>query len=319
VLAAANPTSSRGGGTGGLTPPARPPVTLRDHVLGLPALVLKPPKGAARPPHCPARPVGFPGRVGISRVKGATTSHPAKGKLGLWAALVLALQGVLYTYDGWTVPVYFGEEVRDPARNIPRSMFGGVLLTIGIYLLVNLALLYVLPVSQIAGDRLAVGAAAREIFGASGGTVISALATLSMLSTVNSCTLVTPRILFAMSRDGVFPRQAAEANEGGTPTVALLLSTAVAVFFILSGTLEMVLAVLVFFNVTNYAVTFVSVFVLRWHEPDAVRPYRTWGYPWSTAVVLTGSLAFLAGAVAGDTRNSIRALFFWRRATLPSF
>jgi basic amino acid/polyamine antiporter, APA family len=245
-------------------------------------------------------------------------THPLPTGLALVSAVVLALQGVLYTYDGWSLPVYFGEEGRDPARNIPRSMLGGVGLTIGIYLLVNVALLYVLPLPRIAGERLAVGAAARELFGPHGGTVIAGLAALSMLSAVNSCTLLAPRILFAMGRDGVFPRPAARVNAGGTPTVGLLLSSAVPVFLILSGSLERVLAVLVFFNVTNYAVTFASVFVLRWREPQAARPYRAWGYPWTTGLVLLGSLAFLAGAVAGDTENSIYALLFLA-ASFPVF
>jgi APA family basic amino acid/polyamine antiporter len=90
--------------------------------------------------------------------------------------------------------------------------------------------------------------------------------------------------------------------------VALLISTLVAVLFILSGTFEKVIAVLAFFFVANYAISFISLFVLRWREPEAARPFRAWGYPWTTAVVLLGSIAFLVGAVASDTRNSIYAL-----------
>ena len=224
-------------------------------------------------------------------------------------ALVLALQGIIYTYDGWYGTIYFGEEVRDSARNIPRAMLGGVLLVISIYLLLNVALIYVLPMNQLAGAKLAVGTAAESIFGVRGGLIISALATVSMLAALNANTMTAPRILFAMSRDGLGWVRAADVNEGGTPAVALLLSTLVALAMIaFSGTFERVLAALAFFFVTNYMVAFLAVFVLRRREPDMPRPYRAWGYPYTTGAVLIGSVAFLVGAIASDTQNSLYAL-----------
>lgn len=238
----------------------------------------------------------------------APSVAPATRHVPLFFALILALQSVIYTYDGWYGVLYFSEEVREPGRDIPRSMFGGVLLIIAIYLLVNLALLYVLPISQIAGANLAVGAAAQVIFGAHGDTIIRALTIVSMLSGINACQLMATRTLFAMSRDDLFSHKAVKVNEGGTPTVALFVSTMVAVLFILSGTFEKVIAVLAFFFVANYTMSFISVFVLRWREPDLSRPYRTWGYPWTTAMALICSLAFLAGAVASDIQNSSYAL-----------
>jgi APA family basic amino acid/polyamine antiporter len=121
-----------------------------------------------------------------------------------------------------------------------------------------------------------------------------------------------------MSRDGLCAGQAARVNAGGTPTVALFASTAVAVLFILSGTFERVVAVLAFFFVINYTVSFISVFVLRRREPELPRPYRAWGYPWTTGLALAGSLAFLAGAVRSDTRNSVYALLLLS-ASYPVF
>jgi len=116
-------------------------------------------------------------------------------------------------------------------------------------------------------------------------------------------------VLFAMSRDGLFMRRAATVNAGGTPEVALLLSAIVAVLFIAFGqTFEKVITVLAFFFVAIYALSFLSVFVLRRREPERARPYRAWGYPWTTALALIGSVLFLAGVVASDTRNSIYAL-----------
>jgi len=229
--------------------------------------------------------------------------------LGLLAALVLSLQSVIYTYDGWSGVIYFSEEVTEPGRDIPRAMFGGVLTIIGIYLLVNLALLYVLPISQIAGQDFAAGAAAEAIFGRHGNTVFLSLTILSMLSAINAYHLMATRVLFAISRDGLFAKQAARVNPGGTPALALLISAAVAVLFIVFGqTFDRVITVLAFFFVANYTLSFISVFVLRRREPQKKRPYRAWGYPLTTAAALIGSVLFLAGAILSDTRNSLYAL-----------
>jgi APA family basic amino acid/polyamine antiporter len=216
-------------------------------------------------------------------------------------AVMLALQAVIYTYDGWSGVIYFSEEVKNPGRDVPRSLFGGVLLIIGIYLLVNLALLYVLPLSQIAGQDFAAGVAAQAIFGKHGETIVLSLTILSMLSGINAYHLMATRVLFAMSRDGLFLKSAATVNKGGTPAVALFVSAAIAVLFIVFGkTFEKVITVLAFFFVANYALSFISVFALRRREPEKERPYRAWGYPWTTALALIGSVAFLVGAVASD-------------------
>jgi basic amino acid/polyamine antiporter, APA family len=223
-------------------------------------------------------------------------------------AIVIALQSVIYTYDGWAAVVYFSEEVRDGARNIPRALFVGVFSIIAIYLAVNLAIFYVLPLSAIAGKNLALGSAAEAVFGAYGDPVVRALMVISMISGINAYHLMASRVLFAMSRDGLISRRASVVNAGGTPTVALALSAIVAVLFILNKKFEEVIAVLAFFFVANYTLSFASLFVLRRTMPDAPRPYRVWGYPWIPALALIGSVAFLAGAVAGDTKRSLYAL-----------
>jgi len=122
-----------------------------------------------------------------------------------------------------------------------------------------------------------------------------------------------------MSRDGLVTRTAAIVNEGGTPTMALLASTVVAVVFVVFGrTFERVITVLAFFFVANYALSFISVFVLRKREPEKPRPYRAWGYPWTTALALVGSIAFLIGAIASDRGNSLIALAVLA-ASYPAF
>jgi len=226
----------------------------------------------------------------------------------LFAAIVRALQGVLYTYDGWYGVCYFGGEVRNPKRDVTVSMFGGVLAVVVIYVLINLALLHVLGLARIAGDELAVGTTAGVLFGAYGDRVIRVLAIISMLSTINAYTLSAPRTLYAMSCDRLFTHHGTVVNKGGTPTITLLISTVVAVLFIISGTFNQVLAVVAFFFVSYYTMAFISVIVLRRREPDLPRPYRVWGYPFTTLIVIAGSVAFLVGAVAADQKNSLWAL-----------
>ncbi|HEX6965951.1 MAG TPA: APC family permease [Gemmatimonadaceae bacterium] len=242
----------------------------------------------------------------------ASTAAPgvpaSSAGLGLLAALVLSLQGVIYTYDGWNGVIYFSEEVRDPGHDIPRSMFLGVVSVIVVYLSLNVAFLHVLPIHRMAGDPFVAGAAASAVFGPNGDTVIRVVMLVSLLATINASTLMASRVPFAMSRDGLLPARAAQVNEGGTPTWALAAGTAVALAFILTGTFDEVLALLAFYFVLNYLLSFTSLFVLRRREPDAPRPYRVWGYPWTTGIALAGSCAFVIGSIVGDRVNSVRSL-----------
>ncbi len=260
--------------------------------------------------------LGGGGEIGAGAAE--TAAQVPRGT-ALVGAVALALLAVSYTYDGWTGVIYFSEEVRDPARDIPRSLFGGVALVIIIYLLVQLALLYVMPLSQMAGQTLAAGEASREVFGARGDTVIRALAVVSLLSGINAYHLMATRVLFAVSRDRMFARAATRVNEGGTPTVALLLSTLLALLFVVRGeTFVRVINALAFFFIVNYALSFLSLFVLRRREPEAPRPYRAWGYPVTTALSLAGSVAILSGAIVGDTETSLYALLLLA-LSLPAF
>jgi APA family basic amino acid/polyamine antiporter len=242
--------------------------------------------------------------------RAAASATPPSIPVGLTlvGAFVVAMQGVIYTYDGWNGVLYFSGEVHDPGRDIPRSMFGGVLSVAAIYLLVNLAFLHVLPLGAIAGARLAAGSAASVVLGSAGGTAIRVLVILALLSSVSALSLMAPRVLYAMGGDGMVSARVTEVNAGGTPTTAVLASSAVAALFAATGAFDFIIAVLSFFFVANYVVCFVSVFVLRRRAAEAPRPYRAWGYPLTTALALVGSLAFLAGAVASDTTNSAYAL-----------
>jgi APA family basic amino acid/polyamine antiporter len=238
-----------------------------------------------------------------------TSSQTYSTSATTMTAIVVSLQSVIYTYDGWSGVIYFSEEVEHPGRDIPRALLGGVLTIMAIYLLVNVALLYVLPISGIAGKEFAAGEAASVIFGHYGDTVFRVLTIVSMLSGINALHLMATRVIFAMSRDGLFTQKAAVVNVGGTPTVSLFLSALVALLFIVFGqTFDTVITVLAFFFVANYILSFISLFVLRRREPDKPRPYRAWGYPFTPGLALAGSILFLAGAVYADRENSVYAL-----------
>jgi basic amino acid/polyamine antiporter, APA family len=225
----------------------------------------------------------------------------------LAAAFVLALQGIIYTYDGWSGVVYFSEEVRDPGRDIPRALFGSVLSVIVLYLLLNAAFLFALSVPALARSPLAAASAASLLFGAAGGMVVQALVVLALPSAVFANTLFASRVVFALARDGAAPAALSRVNAGGTPSAALATSVGVAALFLL-GTFERVIAVCSFLFVATYAMSFASLFLLRRREPEAPRPWRAWGHPWTTLLILVASLAFLVGTVAADRVTGLVAL-----------
>jgi APA family basic amino acid/polyamine antiporter len=226
---------------------------------------------------------------------------------GLVVAIILGLQAVVYTIDGWDGVVYFGEEVRNPGRDVPRAIFGSVFTIMGIYLLLNAAVLYVLPMNEIAGNNFALGTVATRVFGHYGDPIIRSIMVISMLSCLNANQLFCTRTLYAMSCDGLFFRPVTKVNAGGTPTIALLLSTIAGVLFVL-GSFERVIAMLSFFFVANYTLSYSSLFLLRRKEPQMARPYRAWGYPWTTAIALVLSWIFLGGSIATDQKNAPWAL-----------
>lgn len=225
----------------------------------------------------------------------------------LAVGFMLGLQAVLYTIDGWDGVVYFGEEVREPGRDVPRAIFGSVFSIMGIYVLLNLLPLYLLPMNEIAGNTFVLGTVADRIFGSLGDPIIRSIMVISMLSCLNANQLFCSRTLYAMSADGLFFRQAAKVNKGGTPTVSLLLSTIAGIAFVI-GSFERVIAMLSFFFVANYTLTYTSMFVLRKREPEMNRPYRAWGHPWTTGIALAGSVLFLIGSILTDQKNAPLAL-----------
>jgi APA family basic amino acid/polyamine antiporter len=242
----------------------------------------------------------------------APASAPASpmplGMMATLGAVVIALQGVIYTYDGWQNAAYFAEENEDAGRDLPRAMITGVLVVTAIYLLVNAALLYVLEIPRLASSALPVADAAETVFGTYGKPVVTTLAIISLLSILNSTILVAPRILFALSRDGLFVEKGSEVNAGGTPYFALGTTALFTLILIFIGSFETLLAMSAFMYVVGYLSGFVSLMILRMREPKLHRPFRMPLYPWSAILILVASIAFLIGAVLNDTLNAAYAL-----------
>jgi basic amino acid/polyamine antiporter, APA family len=226
-------------------------------------------------------------------------------KHSLFLGLVLALQGVVITYDGWYAPIYFVEEDLDPARNLPRSMIGTALSCIVIFLLVNAALFHVLRMDHLAGSQMPAADAAMLVFGRYGKQVILLISLVAVISTINAGLLYTPRILYAMARDRLLPRDVTFVNKGGTPALALFLCTLASIILVLTGTFETLIAMGSILFVAVYLSGFASLLVLRRSEPELPRPYKVWWYPWSTLAVSFASAAFLLGSVLGDLRHSL--------------
>jgi APA family basic amino acid/polyamine antiporter len=187
-------------------------------------------------------------------------------------------------------------------------MIGGVSSVLVVYLLVNVALLAVLPVPALARSTLPAADAAQAIFGAKSGRVMTLLSLVSLPPLLNAILMIGTRILFAMGRDGFVPRAAAGVNARGTPAAATLVTTAVAIGLVASGTFQQLVAVASVFLAVNYCVCALALFVLRAREPELPRPFRTWGYPWSAVIVLLGATAFLGGVFWGDRPTAVRAL-----------
>jgi APA family basic amino acid/polyamine antiporter len=227
--------------------------------------------------------------------------------LAMGGALVAAFRAVLLTYDGWYSPIYLAEENTDPARTLPRALIAGTIVVIVLYVMVNLAVLRALPLPVLAASTLPAADAARAVFPSGGAALVTVISLTTVLSLINAVMLMTPRILMAIGRDGFFTKRAATVSAGGTPRLALAISNAVAAALILTGTFEEIIAISTVLFLLVYIVTYVAVFVLRRREPDAPRPYRAFGYPFTTGIVCLGCLLVLVAAILEDPRSAAAA------------
>ncbi|MGV3559804.1 APC family permease [Larkinella arboricola] len=238
----------------------------------------------------------------------AENTLPIEGSL--FVGILAALQSVFYTYDGWHTAAYFTEEDVNPNKNLPRSMMIGVLLIVSIYLLVNLALFYVLPIERLAQSKLPAADAIQVLFGPASAKVVTLLLMISIMGIINAQIMFNPRVLFAISRDGLFARYFTRVNSGGTPGPAMFLTAGMSILMILTGTYSKLSDVASFFFVLCYAAAFASLIRLRQIAPELPRPFLAWGYPLTTWLMMIISLAFLAGVIYSDPSSSAYAVGF---------
>ena len=206
---------------------------------------------------------------------GATGAPPAATaaislpllSLGMLAAVVTALRAVFLTYDGWYSPIYMAEESTQPTLTMPRALIGGTLVVAAMYVIINIAILRVLPMPVLAASDLPAADAARVVLPHGGATLVTVISLLTVLSLVNAIMLMTPRILLAIGRDGFFTEKAALVSEGGTPRVALAVTSGAAAALIMSGTFEQIVAVAAVLFLLNYVSAYTALIVLRRREP----------------------------------------------------
>ena len=217
------------------------------------------------------------------------------------SAFGLAMSPVLFTFLGWNAAVYIGSEIRDPSRNLPRSLFLGLGICTVVYLLVNAVYLYALPMSELIRARDAGEAAAAVLFGPVGGTVLAIFVLVSVLGTLNATVLVGPRIAYAMSLDGLFFRMAEEVHGVyRTPSGAILLQGLVAVvLLVVLRSFPSALDFTTFAVVLATSADVVALYLLRYRQPDRPRPYRAWGYPVLPGLYLMANLGIACVMIWG--------------------
>ena len=223
--------------------------------------------------------------------------------LGMLAAVVTALRAVLLTYDGWYSPIYMAEESTQPTTTLPRAVIGGTVLIAAMYVIFNIAILRVVPLPVLAASDLPAADAARVVMPHGGAVLVTVISLMTVLSLVNATLLMAPRILLAIGRDGFFTKKAALVSAGGTPRVALGVSGAASAALIMSGTFEQILAVAAVFFLLNFISTYIALLVLRRKEPAIPRPYRAFGYPYTTLIVLVGCVLMWVAAIMEDRRS----------------
>ena len=245
---------------------------------------------------------------GGSIAESAPTSATSAGTIASIVAFVLAIQLVLGAYDGWHSPIYFAEEDTNPNQNLPRSIFGGIGIITIIYLLIIVAILYVLPMQSLAGSKFAGADAITLLFGQLGGQIVTVLALLSLVGIINALLMMNPRILLALGREGLFVSKATRVSNSGTPSFALATTAVSAAVFSSIGTFELLLAISQFFAVVITILLIIALFVLRRREPDLPRPFRAWGYPFAPILMLVIAILLFAGYIFSNPYPSAYAL-----------
>lgn len=219
---------------------------------------------------------------------------PESRGAGLWLAAGIAMIPTLFAYNGWMFSTYVAGEIRDPARNLPRSIIAGMAIVLVVYLGVNVAYLFILPFDRLQASTLVAADAMQAAVGPWGAGFVAAAVMISTFGALNVAILAYPRIGFALARDGLFfPGVARVGARSAVPVRAILLQGIVASAFALSGSYERILSYLGFVDYTFFCLAVFGIFVLRRTEPALPRPYRVWGYPLTPVLFLAISAAYL--------------------------
>lgn len=222
----------------------------------------------------------------------------------LMTALVAACNGALQALDGANNVVYMTGEVKNPGRNIPKSLFIGVSICIFVYLIINAAMIYVLPVDKMAKSSLVASDAAQIAFGVIGGGLIAFLICFSVLGTTASNVFASPRMSFAMAQDNRFFKMAGKVHpKFQTPGNALLLHLGVMIVMVLSGSFYILADMYIFIVWVFNLMMMIGLFILRKKMPGNERPYKVWGYPWIPIIVILFNAFYLAITLVDDIQK----------------
>ncbi len=221
--------------------------------------------------------------------------------------LATALVQIMWTYDGWADVSFMSGEVRDPGRTLPRALIAGTLTIVAIYLLINAAYVYLLPLTVMAHSRLVAATAAEQIplLGKGGAALVSALVMVSCFGSLNGSMMAGPRIFFAMADRGLFFQGVARVSPRfRSPSVAIWLATGLGVVYVLLNDFQQLADKFILGIWPFYALSVAGVYVLRRTRPDLPRPYRTVGYPVTPALFLLASVGMVLNALVTDPVNT---------------
>lgn len=214
--------------------------------------------------------------------------------VALLSVLGVSMVGSLFSSDGWNSITFIAGEVKEPQRNIPRSLALGTFIVTGLYVLANITYLALLPsegIMNAEADRVGT-AAAQVIMGPAAVSVMAILIMISTFGCINGYVLVGPRMYYAMAQEGLFLKKAGELSKRGVPQWALWVQCIWSCLLCFSGTYGDLLDYATFASLLFYIVTISGIFILRKREPDAERPYKAVGYPWIPALYIVCALAF---------------------------
>jgi len=230
---------------------------------------------------------------------------PAETITNIISVIGLALAGAFWAYDGWNNVTFVAGEVKNPQRNIPLALLYGTLIVIAVYVLINIAFLYVLPIDEMSKSPLVAASAAERIFGVNGASIISIAVIISTFGALNGSILATARVQFAMARDRLFFSPLGKIHpKFGTPHVSLIIQGVWSCVLVLSGSFDTISDYVIFAAWLFYMLGAYGVFVLRKKMPEVNRPYRVWGYPYTPIIFIIFSFLFLVNSIISDTQDA---------------